>query len=122
MFEEVITNEVPKILNRLQPYLSDFYLAGGTGLALQMGHRKSLDLDFFTPHDFDTEELRAKIKPDKVILNRKNTIHCEISGIKCSFIYYATPLIYEPISWLKIKIADWRDIVVEKMKTISERF
>ena len=32
-----------------------FYLAGGTALAVQIGHRKSIDLDFFTTKDFDIE-------------------------------------------------------------------
>ena len=31
---------------------SEWYLAGGTGLALQVGHRHSVDLDFFTPKRF----------------------------------------------------------------------
>ena len=33
------------------------YLAGGTACALQIGHRISVDLDFFTPEEFDTKEL-----------------------------------------------------------------
>ena len=40
-----------------QSFITDFYLAGGTGLALQIGHRRSLDFDFFKPEDFDTSDI-----------------------------------------------------------------
>src|SRR3989344_4198498 len=40
----------------------DFYLAGGTGLALQLGHRDSVDFDFFIAKDYDTSVFVAKIE------------------------------------------------------------
>lgn len=40
----------------------NFTLAGGTGLALQIGHRISVDLDFFTLHAFDSVELFEHIR------------------------------------------------------------
>ena len=45
------------LLKRLMqiPELSDFFLVGGTALALQLGHRISIDLDLFTKNDFDCE-------------------------------------------------------------------
>lgn len=42
--------------------LDDFYLAGGTGLALQFGHRLSLDLDFFAKEQFDEEMLLQRVR------------------------------------------------------------
>lgn len=39
------------------PELSDFNLAGGTSLALQIGHRESYDLDFFGNRSFEPDEL-----------------------------------------------------------------
>ena len=47
MFEEILSSEAINIIESLSPHLDTFYLAGGTGLALQLGHRKSDDLDFF---------------------------------------------------------------------------
>ena len=38
-------------LLKTRDWLRDYYLAGGTGLALQMGHRESVDFDFFTNKD-----------------------------------------------------------------------
>ena len=40
-----------------QDWITPFYLAGGTALALQLGHRRSIDFDFFTEGDFDTTRI-----------------------------------------------------------------
>ena len=45
--------EVLDLLSKALP-MEEFYLAGGTGLALQLGHRESYDLDFFSRREFDT--------------------------------------------------------------------
>ncbi|MDI6767924.1 MAG: nucleotidyl transferase AbiEii/AbiGii toxin family protein [Bacteroidota bacterium] len=121
MFEEVISKEMIEVVNELQPHLSEFYLAGGTGLALQLRHRRSIDLDFFSFKGFEAEELLRKIKPDKLLIVRTDTIHCEKSSVKLSFIYYSIPLIYKPAIWRGLQVADWRDITAEKMKAISQR-
>lgn len=43
------------------PMLNSFYLVGGTALALQLGHRVSIDLDLFTPEPFDPNEIIEKM-------------------------------------------------------------
>ena len=48
MFEEILSSQAINIIESLSPHLDAFYLAGGTGLALQLGYRKSHDLDFFS--------------------------------------------------------------------------
>jgi hypothetical protein len=61
---ETITDGMRRLLNWMgqQDFVSQFYLAGGTGLALQIGHRRSVDLDFFSamdevPHMFSRQFL-----------------------------------------------------------------
>ena len=105
---------------------SGWYLAGGTALALSTGHRKSLDLDFFTENkDFDTEELLEKFlnNQDWVLsFNRKNTIYGELFKAKVSFIAY--PFFIpkqEPIWHGFIKILQPKDIAVMKITAISQR-
>ena len=41
--------------------LDEFNLVGGTALALQLGHRISIDLDLFAKHDFDTKQITAEL-------------------------------------------------------------
>jgi hypothetical protein len=101
--------------------LDTFYLAGGTGLALQLGHRKSDDLDFFSDRIFNADSILARISADKVFFTESGTVHCELRGIRISFLYYDVPLIQPPLVWCGIKIAHYKDIVAEKIKTISQR-
>ena len=121
MFEELLSKRAIEVIESLSPHLESFYLAGGTGLALQLGHRKSDDLDFFSDKLFNTDALLSLISVDKVIFTAAGTVHCEIKGIRISFLYYEVPLIYPTVSWHGINVADLKDIVAEKIKTISQR-
>jgi Nucleotidyl transferase AbiEii toxin, Type IV TA system len=68
--------------------LKDFYLVGGTALALQLGHRKSIDIDLFTQNDFIEEEI-ADLLDTKfsfaTTLNRKNAVLAVVNEIKTNF-------------------------------------
>ncbi len=59
LYKNTIGKNTLELLTKLQAdkELSDFQLAGGTSLALQVGHHKSIDLDLFTQNDFDTNYL-----------------------------------------------------------------
>ena len=71
---------------------SEWYLAGGTALALRAGHRRSYDLDFFMrPVNFDTKKLLVHFikNPNwKTVVEDKNTIYGKLFGSKVSFIAY----------------------------------
>ncbi len=105
---------------------SEWYLAGGTALALRAGNRKSFDLDFFTQErNFDNKELLNKFSGNKnwkVTINQKNTVYGELFGSKISFIAY--PFFIpkqEPSQYGKIKILAPTDIAVMKIIAISQR-
>ena len=67
MFEEVLYPETIEVIELLRPNLETFYLAGGTGLTLQLGHRRSDDLDFFSETLFNTESFLSLVSPDKIL-------------------------------------------------------
>jgi predicted nucleotidyltransferase component of viral defense system len=101
-----------------------FYLAGGSGLALQIEHRISEDLDFFTPNSFNPEILSRYLRNQpsyQETLVSSGTLYCIINQIKVSFLYYEIPLVYPVVNVKKIEVADWRDILAEKFKTLSQR-
>lgn len=105
---------------------SGWYLAGGTALALQTGHRKSVDLDFFTQNkDFSNDELLGHFSSAadwKTDINEKNTIYGELYGTKVSFIAYPFFIPAEqPILYGSIKILKPSDIAVIKIIAISQR-
>lgn len=105
---------------------SDWYLAGGTALALQAGHRKSVDLDFFIPkNDFSDVSLLkhfADNKNWKTTINREGTIYGELFGAKISFIAYPFFIPKKDyVSYGEIKIINPIDIAAMKIVAISQR-
>lgn len=104
----------------------DWYLAGGTALAVQAGHRKSVDLDFFSMEkDFDNLELLSNFLENTnwiTTVNKKNTIYGELFKARVSFIAY--PFFIpkqEPIRYGSLKILQPIDIAVMKIVAISQR-
>jgi hypothetical protein len=93
--------------------LNHFYLAGGTGLALQFGHRLSLDLDFFAPDHFDEDAMlqRVQVLPGFALTSKAPySLHATIEKTKASFLGYAYPVLFPSNSFLGVEIAEPRDI------------
>ena len=121
MIEDVLPQKALNLIDKLVIQLDTFYLAGGTALAMQLGHRISEDLDFFVDRAFDAEALKNRILPDKVSSIRPGTLHCVKEGVRLSFLFYDVPLCFPPRLWRGMKVASWQDIVAEKIKTMSQR-
>lgn len=105
---------------------SGWYLAGGTALALQAGHRKSVDLDFFTAQPaFDVAALERKLiatKEWKTSLSREGTLYGTLLKAKMSFIAY--PFFRPSPRQMRcgnIRILMPEDIAVMKIIAISQR-
>jgi hypothetical protein len=100
-------------------------LAGGTALALQLGHRISHDLDFFTPEDFNIDIAIAAIRktglPYRVTSEGKGTLNTEIDGIKVSLLRFDHPFLEKPLLVDGIPIAGILDIAAMKVIAISQR-
>lgn len=104
--------------------LKDAYLAGGTALALQLGHRISVDFDFFTSKDFVPKAISAKVAKLGAFKEEqadKGTILGVFNRIKFSLFIYKYPLISSPSKYLSLKIADIRDIAAMKIDAIATR-
>lgn len=105
---------------------SNWYLAGGTALALQVGHRQSVDLDFFTPDkDFNNNKLLEHFTSGadwRTDVSSEGTIYGELLGAKISFISY--PFFIPEEDFLlsgAINILKVPDIAVMKIIAISQR-
>ncbi|MBA7534794.1 hypothetical protein ES705_27043 [subsurface metagenome] len=126
MPQEIISKKTKANLEILtkEAVLKNFYLAGGTGVALQLKHRVSLDLDFFTNKDIDTKTLIQKIKTrGKFSVEREteNTLIGIFNGIRVSFLKYDYSLLFDLKQIKGIRIADLRDIGCMKIDAISSR-
>jgi hypothetical protein len=87
--------------------LDGAYLAGGTGLALQFGHRRSLDLDFFLPMAFGEDLLQQLQSMSGVVVVRRapQTLHLTMQGTKVSFLGYTYPLLFPSLPFLGVPVA-----------------
>lgn len=105
---------------------SKFYLAGGTALALQVGNRKSLDLDFFTmKKNFNVKKIIAYFIDNKDWITEvedKNTIYGKLLGAKVSFIAYPFFIPKQKMSQHgEVPVMNPIDIAVMKITAISQR-
>ncbi len=126
MYSETINSKTKCVLEKIRGSLlvRDFYLAGGTGLALQLGHRQSIDLDWFSEQNFSNEKIKnnlALLGSFKLLGEEKGTIHGTLDEIRVSFFYYGYKLLFPLIKFGNIDLADERDIAAMKIDAISSR-
>jgi hypothetical protein len=78
MYNQILSPSQIKILPKLQVFKDDFYLVGGTALALQLGHRSSIDFDLFTRQAFDHQSIINSIKTftsiDRIAIDTKDEL------------------------------------------------
>ena len=119
----IIAPETFKLIQELQamPELSEFYLVGGTALALLLGHRNSIDIDLFTTHSFDDKELFDMLTncfDVKQIFSKKNTLLTYINSIKVDFISHQYEIIKPIIKEEGISMLSMEDICAMKLNAI----
>lgn len=127
MFEEILSKDAKNSLEIIgeSGFLKKAYLAGGTALALQIGHRKSYDFDFFTVENFHENAVVQKLSkflPD-FELERKEwrTVLGYIGKTRFSYFYYEYPLQFKTLKFKNIVLADPRDIAAMKIAALADR-
>jgi hypothetical protein len=122
----VIGAEAEKALRVLsrQNFLRSFYLAGGTGCALHIGHRLSHDFDFFSPDEFDVFAVQNTLRNQGrfvIDYSDADTMTGRFEGTKISLFRYAYPMLEEPVDRLGVRLAALADIGCMKIDAISSR-
>jgi hypothetical protein len=126
MFLNTVDKQLLLLIDSLsiRPEISEhFYLAGGTGLALQLGHRTSIDIDLFTQEQFNTELVTTAIIAlgGQIIQSETGTVHGVVNGVKISFLFYPYPLLHPLYAFHGIRLASIDDIAAMKAVAISQR-
>jgi hypothetical protein len=107
-----------------QDYLAGFDLVGGTALALQIGHRKSVDIDLFSANDFSGEEMLARLSSSLHVtptLIRPNTLLCIVENVKVDLIKFSEPNLQPLIVDGGVRMKGIKDIACMKLAALSER-
>lgn len=108
------------------PELKDFVLVGGTSLALQYGHRRSIDLDLFSLSAFDVHELQKvvieKFENIEITGSPKFGLFAYIDKIKVDFINYSSYRLLKPLVVEEgIRMISAEDIAVMKVFAMLQR-
>jgi Nucleotidyl transferase AbiEii toxin, Type IV TA system len=104
---------------------NQFNLVGGTALSLQIGHRKSIDLDMFSHTDFEATVILQHLIDEgyqpSVRYNFKQTLIVEIDGIKVDFIRFRYPFAHDICIIEGIRLTNIQDIACMKIDAIMGR-
>lgn len=120
---------VPELMELLEKIMSeklfaDFNLVGGTSLALQMGHRNSIDIDLFGNSEINSElfiEKLSEFGEVKVAQSTKNILITKINDVKVDFVNYKYPLLSQCLFIENIRMLSTKDIAAMKLNAIAGR-
>lgn len=126
MHESTLPQNTKATLEKLNntDFIKKFYLSGGTALSLQLGHRESEDLDFFSQDGFEPSQLQQdleKIGELEQVAQDKGTLNCFLMGTQLQFLHYPYKLLEDKIEWKGIYLSSVLDIACTKLLTISSR-
>ena len=109
------------------PFAQRFYLAGGTALALRLGHRRSIDLDFFSEADQVTHRSRKEIVRAllplglQVLEDTDGNLLTQVAGMHVGFFSYGYPLLRPTEALERVALASLIDIGLMKLDALIGR-
>lgn len=127
MFVNTLPANARQLLGQLgrEPLIVSFYLAGGSAAALHLGHRISVDLDFFTTRDhYEAEPLTQQLRTIghfSIQQQSRGTLIGSLAGVRVSFFSYPYPLLMQTVDLDGVAIAHLLDIALMKLIAISQR-
>jgi len=124
LFLETVEEPTLELLNNIMQdaEFNDFILVGGTALALQLGHRISIDIDLFSVNPFDQDKLADHLRENyNFILDfiSSNTLKGEIDRVQFDCISHRYPWLEENIITGNIRMANMIDIAAMKLNAIA---
>ena len=123
---ETISPSTLELLKSIQSiaFLQDTCLVGGTALALQLGHRKSIDLDIFGSITASSSEIRQTLSAKHSVQVLKESANINIylvDGVKVDFVNYSYGLVEPVVVQDNLRLASIEDIAAMKIAAIIGR-
>lgn len=126
MHTEVLTPKAVELFPHLSAFGGAFYLAGGTGLALQIGHRISVDFDLFSDDPIkktllnNVEQIFAP-KSLEVVISNSRELTGLINGVKFTFLHYPFPTLMPFNTSGPVPLLSVQETLAAKAYTIGRR-
>ena len=125
---EILTPRQRRVLALIGPSISrrGFFLAEGTAVALQLGHRRSVDFDWFTMDGFNPLDVAQELRDDGIAFTTgqvaTGTLHGLVGGVRVSLIRHNYLLLAKLRNWHGgVRIAGRADLVAMKLAAIAQR-
>ena len=129
-YTDGLAPEQIQVLQKVAPFAAarQYYLGGGTALAIFLHHRRSLDLDWFTPETFPdpmafAQALRDAGIPFETDQTAPGTLHGRVEGVRVSFLEFRYPLLSPLVRWQETgaSLASLDDLACMKLSAIAQR-
>lgn len=125
IYPEILDEARLKVFKKLSVFKRDGYLAGGTALAMQIKHRRSVDFDIFTDKSISNS---LKIKVNKIFgpvdyyvdTSDQISFHTQ-DNISVTFVWYYYKRLFPLVPTASLALASYRDIMADKAHTIGRR-
>jgi predicted nucleotidyltransferase component of viral defense system len=124
LHKSAVQPELLRVLEQLMKIeaFSNLRLVGGTALALQIGHRESIDIDLFGTIDFEEEEKNIELEGNIEVLKKSRNINVlSINKIKVDIVNYRYPWIAQMLKENDFRLASIKDIGAMKLNAITGR-
>jgi predicted nucleotidyltransferase component of viral defense system len=127
LYTNTISEQTLVLLKQIQAIhlFKELRLVGGTSLALQLGHRESIDLDLFGKLDANKSQVTEVLKKyfdDIQPMSNSIKIHIfAINGVKVDIVDYPYEWICEKIEENDLVLASMKDIAAMKLEAITNR-
>jgi len=125
MHKEILTSSQVKLLDLISEYSKAFYLAGGTAVALYIGHRQSIDFDLFTDSDLKPKSIKTKLAGGniqyRVIHEAYDQLHILTNDVKITFFQYPFDIPHEVKFENVIKMPELIDLAAMKAFALGGR-
>ena len=127
IYQNTISSDLKNIIDQsfLMEGMGDMRLGGGTALSLQLGHRISVDADFFFSTDFDKDVALKKVMSTFANVSDINQgpfgLFLKINGIKVDFLSWNIPFIRKPVVFGNWALLDPAEIAAMKLFAILQR-
>ncbi len=129
-YHDILATRQQRVLRRLGRFLTaqSFYLAGGSAIALQLGHRRSVDLDWFTAKPMGAparlaEQIQQHGVPFATELEDEGTLHGTVGGVRVSLLEFPYPFLRPPVycKAFDCRLASCADLAAMKLSAVATR-
>ncbi|MDP4286183.1 MAG: nucleotidyl transferase AbiEii/AbiGii toxin family protein [Bacteroidota bacterium] len=125
LYSETVNAKTLDLIKELMEdeQFKDFVLVGGTSLSLQIGHRKSIDIDLFTDRSFNAENIKKHLQENYIATVNsepvENSVKATIDGIRIDIMSHQFPTV-KPIQVIEgIRLSSMEDIAAMKLNVIT---